>query len=182
MLGDTALADGERSGQAGWLFVQQHIRQHMPTRPGIIIPAVPFASWADKGRALVVMGGLCLKKSVRVKTTPGGRRPRNVVKMTTTSAIKGFSLTDDKTASRYTLLHDGQLVSVLDYRDDGRTVALTRAFTIPTFRGKGYAAKVVEGAVADLEDRGDRKVDPVCWYVADWFEAHPEHADLLRTR
>ena len=27
----------------------------MPTRPGIIIPAVLFASWADKGRALVVM-------------------------------------------------------------------------------------------------------------------------------
>jgi hypothetical protein len=28
----------------------------MPTRPGIIIPAVLFASWADKGLALVVMG------------------------------------------------------------------------------------------------------------------------------
>jgi hypothetical protein len=46
------------SGQAGWLFVQRHIRQHMPTRPGIIIPALLFASWADKGRALVVMGGI----------------------------------------------------------------------------------------------------------------------------
>ncbi|WP_217182837.1 GNAT family N-acetyltransferase [Streptomyces sp. AC495_CC817] len=102
--------------------------------------------------------------------------------MASTSAIKGFSLTDEKDASRYALLHDGQLVSVLDYRDDGRTVALTRAFTIPTFRGNGYAAKVVEGAVADLEARGDRKVDPVCWYVADWFAAHPEHAGLLRTR
>lgn len=98
------------------------------------------------------------------------------------SALKGFTFTDEKESSRYTLLHDGVLVSVLDYRDDGSTVALTRAFTIPTFRGKGYAAKVVEGAVADLASRGDRRVDPVCWYVADWFEAHPEHASLLRTR
>ncbi|MDQ0647143.1 putative GNAT family acetyltransferase [Microbacterium natoriense] len=154
----------------------------MPTRPGIIIPAVLFASWADKGRALVVMGGLCLKKSPRVKTTlaPPGRR--NVAGMTTESAIKGFIFTDEKDASRYTLMHDGQLVSVLDYRDDGRTISLTRAFTIPTFRGRGYAAKVVERAVADLETRGDRHVIPVCWYVADWFDAHPEHASLLRTR
>jgi len=154
----------------------------MPTRPGIIIPAVLFASWADKGRALVVMGGLCLKKSPRVKTTPAASGRRNVSGMTTESAIEGFVFTDEKDASRYTLIHDGQLVSVLDYRDDGRTIALTRAFTIPTFRGKGYAAKVVEQAVADLEARGDRRVIPVCWYVADWFDDHPEHASLLRTR
>ncbi|MFK4760025.1 GNAT family N-acetyltransferase [Microbacterium sp. ZW T5_45] len=102
--------------------------------------------------------------------------------MTISSAVKGLVFTDEKDASRYTLTHDGRLVSVLDYRDDGRTVALTRAFTIPTFRGKGYAAKVVERAVADLEERGDRSVDAVCWYVADWFAAHPEHAYLLRTR
>jgi hypothetical protein len=68
MLGDPA-SKIARDGSGGWLFVQLHIRQHMPTRPGIIIPAVPFASWADKGHALVVMGGLCPIMSARVKTT-----------------------------------------------------------------------------------------------------------------
>lgn len=102
--------------------------------------------------------------------------------MTTSTLASGFILTDEKDASRYTLMRDGQLVSVLDYRDDGRTIALTRAFTIPTFRGKGYAAVVVEGAVAEIAARGDRSVDAVCWYVADWFAAHPEHASLLRSR
>lgn len=68
MLEDLYLADREKSGQTEWLFVQRHIRQHMPTRPGIIIPALLFASWADKGRALVVMGGLCRKMSGCVKT------------------------------------------------------------------------------------------------------------------
>ena len=96
--------------------------------------------------------------------------------------VDGFLLTDEKDASRYTLTRDGVLVSVLDYRDDGSTVALTRAFTIPTFRGHGHAARVVAGAVADLERRGDRKVDPVCWYVAEWFEQNPDHAGLLRRR
>ena len=71
---------------------------------------------------------------------------------------------------------------MLDYRDDGRTMALTRAFTIPAFRGSGYAGVLVERAVADIADRGDRKVDAVCWYVADWFSVHPDRAGLLRQR
>lgn len=102
--------------------------------------------------------------------------------VTTSPLDSGFTLTDEKDASRYTLMRDGHLVSVLDYRDDGKTIALTRAFTIPTFRGHGYAGAVVEGAVADIVSRGDRKVDPVCWYVADWFAAHPEKGYLLRSR
>lgn len=102
--------------------------------------------------------------------------------MTSSTIVDGFIVTDEKDASRYTLTRDGVLVSVLDYSDDGHTIALTRAFTIPTFRGQGHAARVVEGAVADIRSRGDRKVDAVCWYVAEWFEAHPEHAGLLRRR
>ena len=89
---------------------------------------------------------------------------------------------DEKDASRYTLHRGGDLVSVLDYRDDGRTIALTRAYTIPTFRGHGYAGEVVARAVADIEERGDRVVSPVCWYVADWFDANPGHEQLLAAR
>ncbi|MFA4894996.1 GNAT family N-acetyltransferase [Microbacterium sp.] len=102
--------------------------------------------------------------------------------MTGSHIVDGFILTDEKDASRYTLTRDGVLVSALDYRDDGSTIALTRAFTIPTFRGNGHAARVVEGAVDDIQSRGDRKVDPACWYVAEWFAQNPEHAGLLRRR
>ena len=128
------------------------------------------------------MGGLLPIVSTRVKTTTRSSGERNVVRVTKSTLASGFILTDEKDASRYTLTRDGQLVSVLDYRDDGRTIALTRAFTIPTFRGHGYAGTVVEGAVAEIEERGDRTVDAVCWYVAEWFEAHPEKAPLLRSR
>lgn len=154
----------------------------MPTRPGIIIPAVPFASWADKGRALVVMGAIMSDRVGPCQNDDSAARRAYRGTMSTSTLAAGFILTDEKDASRYTLTRDGQLVSVLDYRDDGRTVALTRAFTIPTFRGHGYAGTVVEGAVADLLARGDRQVDAVCWYVSDWFAAHPEHSHLLRTR
>ena len=85
-------------------------------------------------------------------------------------------------ASRYTLFAGSELVSVLDYRDDGRSVAMTRAYTVPTFRGHGYAGELVERAVAELEEAGDRTIVPVCWYVADWFDAHPERAAILQHR
>ncbi|WP_460801392.1 GNAT family N-acetyltransferase [Microbacterium sp. GXF6406] len=102
--------------------------------------------------------------------------------MTSSTTIDGFILTDEKDASRYTLMRDGKLVSVLDYRDDGSTIALTRAFTIPTFRGQGHAARITAGAVADIESRADRRIDPVCWYVAEWFEQNPGKQGLLRRR
>lgn len=89
---------------------------------------------------------------------------------------------DETDAARWALRRNGELLSVLDYRDDGTTVAMTRAFTIPTHRGHGYAARVVAGAVAQIEARGDRLIDPVCWYVADWFDAHPDKQHLLRRR
>lgn len=93
-----------------------------------------------------------------------------------------FTFANDTDAARYTLHRGDDLVSVLDYRDDGRTVAMTRAYTIPAFRGHGYAGEVVARAVAELAARGDRVISPVCWYVADWFQSHPEHAGLLRAR
>lgn len=89
--------------------------------------------------------------------------------------------THEKDASRYTLHRGDDLVSVLDYRDDGRTVAMTRAYTIPTFRGHGFAGELVDRAVAELEKQGDRKVIPVCWYVADWFAANPSRSGILNS-
>lgn len=93
-----------------------------------------------------------------------------------------LTFANDTASSRYTLHRGDDLVSVLDYSDNGRTVALTRAFTVPSFRGHGYAGEITARAVADIESRGDREVLPVCWYVADWFAAHPERAGVLAGR
>ncbi|MBF0817728.1 N-acetyltransferase [Microbacterium paludicola] len=90
-----------------------------------------------------------------------------------------LTFTNDRAASRYELRRGDELVSVLDYRDNGRTVALTRAFTNPAHRGHGYAAVITDRAVAEIEAAGDRSVLPVCWYVADWFAEHPERASVL---
>ncbi|MEZ3161120.1 GNAT family N-acetyltransferase [Microbacterium sp. BWT-B31] len=94
--------------------------------------------------------------------------------------MKELRFAHESDASRYTLHRGDDLVSVLDYRDDGRSVSMTRAYTVPPFRGHGYAGELVDRAIAELEASGDRSVIPVCWYVADWFTAHPDRSAILR--
>ncbi len=96
--------------------------------------------------------------------------------------VSDFEFQRDDTESRFTLRRDGELLSALDFRDDGTVVTMTRAFTVPTHRGHGYAGELVDRAVATLEERGDRRVLPVCWYVAEWFEAHPDRSGILAGR
>jgi hypothetical protein len=85
-------------------------------------------------------------------------------------------------AKRYAMRIDGELVGVLDYSILGGAISLTRAFTVPARRGQGLAAQLVEFVVNDIEANTSLKVVPMCWYVADWFELHPERAGLLQQR
>jgi uncharacterized protein len=82
-------------------------------------------------------------------------------------------------ARRYTLTIDGALASVLDYAILRNAISLPHTFTTPPFRGKGYAGELVEYAVNDIEATTGYRVVPMCWYVAQWFEEHPERAGLL---
>ena len=96
--------------------------------------------------------------------------------------MTAFTFTDEKDQSRYTLHRGDDLVSVLDYRDDGQTLAMTRAYTIPTFRGHGYAGELVARAVADVAARGEPVGDVPADGADDAVAAHPEHAGLLAQR
>jgi predicted GNAT family acetyltransferase len=88
----------------------------------------------------------------------------------------------DVAAHRYTMLVDGEAVSFLDYLDHGSSVVFHHTVTIPKFRGRGFAARLVEHAVDDVEVGGRGPITPTCWFVAEWFERHPERSDLLATR
>jgi predicted GNAT family acetyltransferase len=82
-------------------------------------------------------------------------------------------------ASRYTMYVDGQLVALADYRINGHSISFNHTYTQPAQRGHGYAGEVVAFAMDDVEKTSDRRVLPMCWYVADWFDAHTERRDLL---
>lgn len=82
-------------------------------------------------------------------------------------------------ARRWAALDGDELVGALDYREQPGSIALTHTFTRPDRRGEGIAARLVETAVDEIDREGGRKVVPTCWYVADWFAAHPDRAALL---
>jgi uncharacterized protein len=87
----------------------------------------------------------------------------------------------DADARRYTMTVGGELVSVLEYLDHGPSVVMHHTVTVPKHRGRGFAAKLVEHAVDDVAASG-RTITPTCWFVAEWFDRHPERADLLAGR
>ncbi|WP_350346888.1 GNAT family N-acetyltransferase [Agromyces sp. G08B096] len=91
-------------------------------------------------------------------------------------------ITHEPDARRYVLRVDGELASVLDYRVLGDSVAFTRTFTNPPYRGHGLAGDVVAFAVDDVEATSTRAIVPSCWYVGEWFDRHPERAHLLDPR
>lgn len=82
-------------------------------------------------------------------------------------------------ARRFVLRLDDELVAVLDYAINGSAVSFTRTFTTPVQRGKGFAAEIVRFAVDEVERSGQLRIIPMCWYVGDWFDSHPERAGLL---
>ncbi len=89
------------------------------------------------------------------------------------------NLAHEPAAQRYTLHVDGTLVATLDYAVSPSAISLTRAYTVPAQRGHGYAADLVAFAVNHIAEHGPRRVIPMCWYVAEWFDAHPERLGLL---
>ncbi|HJR25557.1 MAG TPA: GNAT family N-acetyltransferase [Acidimicrobiales bacterium] len=80
--------------------------------------------------------------------------------------------------SRYELVADGELIGVCDFAERGSLVLFPHTEIAYDRRGQGYGEALVRGALEDVRSRG-QKVVPGCWFVAEYFEVHPEEADLL---
>jgi predicted GNAT family acetyltransferase len=77
---------------------------------------------------------------------------------------------------------DDTLLAVVDYRRVGDSISFTRTFTSPARRGQGLAGKLVEFAVNDVEANTTAHIVPMCWYVGEWFDKHPDRKALLSPR
>jgi len=88
-------------------------------------------------------------------------------------------LAHEPDAKRYTLMVDGHLAALADYAINGNSISFHHTFTQPHLRGHGYAGEVVGFAMDDVEKTSTRRVVPMCWYVGQWFDEHPERAGLL---
>jgi uncharacterized protein len=74
----------------------------------------------------------------------------------------------------------GQLVGFADYRVRDGVVAFTHTEVEPSLRGRGIGGRLVGAALDSVRGRG-AKARPLCSFVAEYVDSHPEYADLVVT-
>ncbi|HTQ15100.1 MAG TPA: GNAT family N-acetyltransferase [Rhizomicrobium sp.] len=84
---------------------------------------------------------------------------------------------DNARLSRFELTEEGQTAFATYRRHDGRVTIPHVEAPVP-LRGKGTAARLMEGIAALARARGVRIV-PTCPYAIAWFRRHPEARDVL---
>lgn len=86
-------------------------------------------------------------------------------------------VTDNAAKSRFELMEDGQ-TAFADYHMNGEVMILPHVEAPPALRGKGTAARLMAGVLAQARERG-LKVIPTCGYAAAYFRRNADQQDLL---
>jgi len=92
--------------------------------------------------------------------------------------MSDIEITNNTEANRYELRVDGELASIAEYTPSGGRLVFDHTETLPAFRGRGLAAKLVAAALADVRERKFGVV-PSCWFVAEFIDEHPEFGELV---
>jgi predicted GNAT family acetyltransferase len=78
---------------------------------------------------------------------------------------------------RYEMNVAGQ-VAFVNYRREGKIIALTHAEVPAALNGRGIGSALVRGTLEQIKAAGDQ-VRPVCPFIAAFMDRHPEY-DALR--
>lgn len=85
---------------------------------------------------------------------------------------------DNPALERYELVVGERVIGIADYRVTGEVAVLPHTEIDLSQRGQGWGAVLVRGTLDDLRARGLR-VEPQCWFVAEFVQLNPEYADLV---
>lgn len=89
-----------------------------------------------------------------------------------------FVVVDQSELHRYEIRVDGEVAGFVRYIRHPDRLDLVHTEIGPAFEGRGLAAKLVAGVLADVRATGGRIV-PSCPYVAAYLRKHPDQADLV---
>ncbi|MEV5495471.1 GNAT family N-acetyltransferase [Nonomuraea fuscirosea] len=89
-----------------------------------------------------------------------------------------MEIVDNTTENRFEILLDGKVAGFADYRLLPTKVVFTHTEVLPAYEGQGLAGKLVGQALQMSADTGLRVV-PLCPYVAEYIERHPEFKALV---
>jgi predicted GNAT family acetyltransferase len=84
---------------------------------------------------------------------------------------------NNREQSRYELLVDGTVVGVAEYHIAGDVMVIPHTEIERPRRGQGLGAQLVQHALDDARAT-NRRVEPQCWFVAEFIAGHPDYADL----
>ena len=68
----------------------------------------------------------------------------------------------------------GDDVALIDYMLNGQNITMTHTEVPPAFEGKGIAGKLAKFALDWAKENG-YKVNPLCPYVKNYINKHPEY-------
>jgi predicted GNAT family acetyltransferase len=85
---------------------------------------------------------------------------------------------DNTALSRFELEADG-VTGFMNYRLAGDVISLDHTETPVAARGRGVAARLIEGALQIVRARGLKAV-PRCPFVRAYLAKHPQYGDLVQ--
>ena len=88
------------------------------------------------------------------------------------------AVTDNPAERRFEITLDDTLLGHARYVDKGGRRIFVHTEIDPAFGGHGYASTLVRAALDDARAH-ETPIVPLCPYVAEWIERHPDYADLI---
>ncbi|HEX8197867.1 MAG TPA: GNAT family N-acetyltransferase [Pyrinomonadaceae bacterium] len=91
--------------------------------------------------------------------------------------MENLKVIDNKEKERFEIDLDGK-TALIDYSEQNGVVAMTHTEVPQEFEGKGVGSKLVKGAL-DLVKNENKRVRPLCTFVAAYIKRHPEYESLV---
>jgi predicted GNAT family acetyltransferase len=80
--------------------------------------------------------------------------------------------------SRYEILVDGAFAGFTHYQHCEGALVFDHTVIKEDFAGQGLASKLVRATLDDVRGR-QRRIVPLCEYVAGWLVKNPDYGDLV---
>jgi uncharacterized protein len=85
-----------------------------------------------------------------------------------------MEITVSRADDRFEAWLGDQRAGFLEFRDENRLIVVTHTEVAPEFEGRGIGGALVRAALDEWRAEG-RTIVPVCPFVKDWIERHPEY-------
>lgn len=91
-----------------------------------------------------------------------------------------YDVVDNPAAGRFEIRvdGDGEVAGFAEYTRKGRALSVTHVEVDPGFKGQGLGSALARGLLRSIRDE-HTSVLPVCPFLRDYIDRHPEHLDLV---